>query len=155
MTLVSLVKNPTKSASNVISSFTKQLSIFFSKKKKYFFKGNVTISSRVDTTDFEPNKTATLTCVLNGIGQNKIENIKWFKDSEQINSQETKLELVNMNHSIHNGNYHCGLTLKNGQTVYSNQINVKIKCIFQFHFSNQIDVLIVQKNIFFFIFSKS
>lgn len=90
-----------------------------------------------ETEDFVENQSTSFSCHLKGIGNNQIENIKWFRDNElltetrlksyRIFNKEMRIDISSLNHLIDNGNYYCGLTLKNGQTIFSNKIDVKIK----------------------------
>ena len=38
------------------------------------------------------------------------------------------LNLINLSQSKHNGNYNCIIRLKNNQLLYSNTLNVRVKC---------------------------
>lgn len=64
--------------------------------------------------------------------------MSWYKNDERIeekrqknsviSSREMRLKLFELNHRTDDGVYYCGLTLKNGQQIYSNKIDLRVKC---------------------------
>lgn len=64
--------------------------------------------------------------------------IHWYKNNEEIDEKrfknalisfrEMRLKIFELTHSIDDGVYYCGLTLKNGQMIFSNKIELRVKC---------------------------
>ncbi|CAF0806750.1 unnamed protein product [Brachionus calyciflorus] len=106
------------------------------KSNQVCFKWNVTVNVKSDI-DFLENNRVILYCDLNGISLNQVEYIKWIKNSQvfseaKINQESAKisrlsLELYRLNHTRDNGMYSCGLILTNGQIIYSNQLDLKVR----------------------------
>lgn len=75
-----------------------------------------------------------------------MEAIDWFKNDEKIeerrqknvviSSREMRLKLFELNHKTDDGVYSCRITLKNGQYIYSNRVEMKVKCKPKFFFDS-------------------
>lgn len=79
-------------------------------------------------------------CNQIGLGSKQIEAISWYKNDERIDEKkqpknmvishrEMRLKIFELNPKVDDGVYHCMLTLKNGQQIYSNKVDMRVKCI--------------------------
>jgi hypothetical protein len=103
----------------------------------------VTLVNKAKSDDFSENESTSMKCEIFGLSKSKIVEILWFKDDIEIdeknssnlmiNSKEMSLNFINLSHLINNGNYHCAAKLKNKQYIYSNKLEVKVKCIIIFY----------------------
>ena len=98
----------------------------------------MTLINKAKTDDFVENESTNLKCEIFGLSKNKIYEVLWFKNDIEIdeknnsnliiNSKDMSLNFINLSHLINNGNYYCAAKLKNKQLIYSNKLDVKVKC---------------------------
>lgn len=86
------------------------------------------------TSQFTEKESTTLSCILNGVSIAKVQSLEWLKndqpissgDTTYINYREMLLNLSNLSHVEHNGNYTCRIKLTNMQELYSNTVNLRV-----------------------------